>query len=183
MADLSKITLLKQILESAENSIASAKQVLSELNGGKAQKSKNLKEKAQNLQTDPEGKVVEGIFNGENMIGPDGQTYPVQPNYASKSKLVPGDTLKLTISDDGSFLFKQINLIDRKRVVGTLVGEGDTFKVMASGKTYNVLLASVTYFKGKPNDEVTLVIPEKGPSDWGALENVIIKPGTKEEDN
>ena len=32
------------------------------------------------------------------MIGPDGKNYPVPANYASKSKLIEGDILKLTIT-------------------------------------------------------------------------------------
>ncbi|MEJ0073033.1 MAG: hypothetical protein WDN27_03050 [Candidatus Saccharibacteria bacterium] len=45
-------------------------------------------------------------------------------NYASKSKLVQGDILKLTIADDGAFLYKQIGPIARKQVVGALKLEG-----------------------------------------------------------
>ena len=45
------------------------------------------------------GRVIEGVFDGENMIGPDGKQYSVPANYASKSKLVEGDILKMKISD------------------------------------------------------------------------------------
>jgi hypothetical protein len=38
-----------------------------------------------------------------------------------------------------------------------------------------VLLASVTYFKVEPGDEVTLVVPRDIDSDWGSIENVIQK--------
>lgn len=51
------------------------------------------------------------------MIGPDGKTYPVPANYASKSKLVEGDTLKLTIATNGSFIYKQIGPIERKKLI------------------------------------------------------------------
>ena len=59
------------------------------------------------------GKVIEGVFDGQNMVGSDGKTYPVPANYASKSKLVQGDILKLTIAEDGAFLYKQIGPIPR----------------------------------------------------------------------
>jgi len=29
------------------------------------------------------GKVIEGVFDGQNMVGSDGKTYPVPANYAS----------------------------------------------------------------------------------------------------
>jgi len=182
MKDESRLTLLKQVVESAENSIISAKQIIAEMNGEKVKIPKRLKEKAKNLSVDEENRIVEGIFDGELMICPDGKKYPVQSNYASKSKLVPGDTLKLTILEDGTFIFKQINLIDRKRIIGTLVEDGENYKVIANGKAYNVITASVTYFKGKLNDEVTLIIPEKEDSDWGVIENIIINPLNNKKD-
>ena len=44
------------------------------------------------------------------MIGPKDKIFPVPANYASKSKLVEGDRLKLTILPNGSFVYKQISL-------------------------------------------------------------------------
>jgi hypothetical protein len=105
------------------------------------------------------------------MVGSDAKTYPVPANYASKSKLVQGDILKLTIADDGSFLYKQIGPIPRKQVVGTLRLEGGHYFVDVAGKQYRVLLASVTYFKAKPNDQVSVNVPEDDSNaEWAALE-------------
>jgi hypothetical protein len=110
------------------------------------------------------------------MIGPDKKQYPVPANYASKSKLVEGDVLKLTISDDGSFIYKQIGPIERKKMLGVLlVDEKGDFKVLAEGKPYKVLLASLTYFKAEAGDEVTIVVPQGQETDWAAVENVIKK--------
>src|SRR5690349_18112862 len=52
-------------------------------------------------QTAGGDQIIEGVFTGEKMIGPDGQEYSVPPNYASKSKLVEGDHMKLTITGQG----------------------------------------------------------------------------------
>jgi hypothetical protein len=136
----------------------------------------NYAAKAGTLTMSEGGKVIEGVFDGQNMIGPDKKQYPVPANYASKSKLVEGDVLKLTISDDGSFIYKQIGPVDRKKLLGILIvdDKGD-FRVMAEGKPYKILLASLTYFKSEPGDEVTIVIPEAHDSDWAAVENVIKK--------
>lgn len=121
--------------------------------------------------------IVEGTFNGEKMIGPDGKEYAVPPNYASKSKLVEGDTLKLTIRHDGSFLYKQIGPIARKRIMGILEFDSDTQKwhVAVEGTHYKILTASVTFYKANPGDEVIILVPENCPSNWGAVENVIKK--------
>jgi hypothetical protein len=116
------------------------------------------------------GKIVEGVFDGQNMVGSDAKTYPVPANYASKSKLVQGDILKLTIAEDGAFLYKQIGPIPRKQIVGMLTQKDGHYVVTVGDKEYRVLLASVTYFKAKPGDQVSINVPEDGNAEWAALE-------------
>jgi hypothetical protein len=121
------------------------------------------------------GRVVEGVFNGQHMVGADGKIYSVPPNYASKSKLVEGDLLKLTISNTGSFIYKQIGPIERRRIVGQLGYDHTTgeYFVTADDKRWSVIKASVTYFKGEAGDEAVLLVPMDAPSRWGAVENII----------
>jgi hypothetical protein len=84
--------------------------------------------------------------------------------------------LKLTITEDGSFIYKQIGPIERKRLIGLVSQDSDgNYFVAAEGKAYKVLLASITYFKVEPGDEVTLVAPRDMDSDWAAIENVLQK--------
>lgn len=177
MAKISKIALLQEMLESAESSLRSAKLLLVDLGGSKTDLNEKYKKSAADLSTSdsPEGKIVEGVFDGQSMIGPDKRTYPVPANYASKSKLVPGDVLKLTILDDGTFIYKQIGPTERKKIVGILTQEDGQFKVITQGKAYQVLLASVTYFRAEIGDRITLIVPELEDSDWGAIENVLPK--------
>lgn len=121
-----------------------------------------------------EQRTIEGVFDGENMIGPDGKQYSVPANYASKSKLVEGDILKLTITGNGTFVYKQIGPIERARVVGVLersaTGE---YLALADGKRWRLLTASVTYYKGEPGDEVVILVPKNGESKWAAAENIV----------
>ncbi len=120
---------------------------------------------------DNTGKIIEGVFDGQNMVGSDGKTYPVPANYASKSKLVQGDILKLTIADDGAFLYKQIGPIARKQLVGTLKLENGHYFVEINDRRLRVLLASVTYFKAKSGDQVSVNLPEDDSTcEWAALE-------------
>jgi len=178
MDKISNLALVAQMIDAAEKNIQSAKQMLKEMMGGPATKANltALSEKAQVFTVSEGGKVIEGMFDGQNMIGPDKKQYPVPANYASKSKLVEGDVLKLTIADDGSFIYKQIGPIERKKMLGILlVDENGGFKVLAEGKPYKVLLASLTYFKAEAGDEVTIVVPQASASEWAAVENVIKK--------
>ncbi|MFH1225809.1 MAG: hypothetical protein V1684_00780 [bacterium] len=134
----------------------------------------------ENEEEDPpagggEERIIEGVFDGQNMVGPDGKQYSVPANYASKSKLVEGDILKLTITPRGSFIYKQIEPIERKRLMGTLNENEATgeFSVITEEGKWKVLTASVTYFKGGAGDEVVILIPQKGQSKWAAVENII----------
>lgn len=170
-----QIENLKRYIASAEESLEAAKKALSELTGQEYSSTgpKTDKSKFANLRVLESGTVIEGIFDGENMVGPEEKVYPVPANYASKSKLIEGDKLKLTIAEDGSFIFKQIGPIERKKIVGVLNFENNAYHVLAEGKSYNVLYASVSYFKAKPGDRVTIVTPGHGESKWAALENII----------
>jgi len=180
--DNKNLDIVRHLLESAEAQIRSAKQLLAEdSRKQKKLKSVDLTKKAAELNVISEGKVIEGVFDGEMMIGPDKKRYPVPANYASKSKFVPGDILKLTIEKDGSFVYKQIKPIERKRLVGSLLYEDDQYKVLAGGKTYKVLLASVTYFKLKPGDTVTIAIPAHEESEWAAIESAAIGSDTEKD--
>lgn len=179
MSNLSKIALVREMIDSAEASLRTAKQLLNEFAGGAGTASlkSSYARTASGLGSavTQAGKIVEGVFDGQNMIGPDARTYPIPANYASKSKLIPGDVLKLTITDEGSFVYKQIGPIDRKRVVGPLTYENGQYKVIAGGRAYKILLASVTFYRAEPGDQVVLMVPEAGDAEWGAVDNVIPK--------
>ena len=159
-----QVKRLRALIQEAETSLAAATELLVSLVGDDERMAPVARE-------DTLGKVIEGVFDGQNMVGSDGKTYPVPANYASKSKLVQGDILKLTIAEDGAFLYKQIGPIPRKQIVGTLVLEGGHYFVEAAGKKLRVLLASVTYFKAKPGDQVSVNVPEDdSAAEWAALE-------------
>src|SRR5579871_5360830 len=135
MADVpeKQIKRLRALIAEAETSLAAARELLVSLVGEDPVLVDKVKDKAL-------GKVIEGVFDGQNMVGSDGKTYPVPANYASKSKLVQGDILKLTIADDGAFLYKQIGPIPRKQVVGVLQQKDGHYFVDVDSKQYQVLL-------------------------------------------
>ena len=174
MANRNQIVLLKQMIQRAEKQMETAKKMLAKLEAGEDIGLSLGKSRAPAAPVE-DGEVVEGVFDGVNMIGSDGRSYTVPANYASKSKLLEGDLLKLTILADGTFLYKQIGPIERKRVRGTLMQDDDTgeYSVMAQGNTYKVLSASVTYYKGEVGDEVIILVPSDKQSHWAAVENII----------
>lgn len=166
MADVpdKQVKRLRSLISEAETSLAAAKELILSLLGDDVEATTAVVE--ENI-----GKIIEGVFDGQNMVGSDGKTYPVPANYASKSKLVQGDILKLTIADDGSFLYKQIGPIPRKQLVGALELQDGHYYVKVGERKYRVLLASVTYFKAKPGDQVSVNVPQDDKdTEWAALE-------------
>lgn len=169
------------MIESAESSLKAARSLMEKLIPNHVSEKSYEGDLAESQEGDLQ--IVEGIFDGQNMIGPNGKIFPVPANYASKSKLLEGDKLKLTVMPNGSFLYKQIEPIARKHIKGSLVKEDGQFKIVTATKTYRVLLASVTYYKANVGDEVSIIVPEDEGSTWATIEAVIpgISGGTHSE--
>ncbi|MCL2085612.1 hypothetical protein FWH09_01610 [Candidatus Saccharibacteria bacterium] len=172
MAELpdKQIKRLRSLLQDAETNLAAAREMLmSVLGEGGLVIAEN---KAHKSSEPIDGKVIEGFFDGQQMIGQDdGKVYPVPANYASKSKLVEGDIMKLTIDENGKMLYKQIGPVPRKQLIGTLVYHDGKYFVEASGKEYMILLASVTYFRINVGQQVAIFVPESNEeAGWAAVE-------------
>ncbi|HNZ86615.1 MAG TPA: hypothetical protein PLD95_03295 [bacterium] len=169
---------LREIIAQIELQINKAKAIFNEFGFEAPNYSSDFLSKAKSLGSETmqgNTKIIEGVFDGTQMIGPDGKRYSIPANYCSKSKLVEGDILKLTIKSDGSFVYKQIAPIERKRIKGILSKDIITgeFTIMAEGRQYKVIKASVTYFRGEDGDEVIALVPKDGESVYCAVENII----------
>ena len=175
-----QLDIVREILENTQASIRKALELLKEQDVDNESLISSLRQiQAASSGTAPRaedhGRVIEGVFNGEKMIGSDGQEFNIPANYASKSKLVEGDLLKLTIAGDGSFIYKQIGPIDRQQLVGMLVKNESTgdWYAMSDGKRWRLLTAAVTYFHGQPGDEAVIQVPINSKSTWAAVSNII----------
>jgi len=152
--------LIIQALNAAETNIRLAKTLLSETRAAAPK---------------PSSKDVPGItgtFDGENMIAEDGKKYPVNPNYASKSVLVYGDTLK-RIEEDGQERFKQIARVKRQKVEGILAKKNGKWVAVTADGSYLVSPVAVGFHKGEEGDEVVVVLPVDNKNmPYAALESV-----------
>jgi len=175
----SKAVLIRKILKNIQQNSDQLSQLLSQFLTKEEEERISLGQLADEADGEDDkiiagSRIIEGVFTGEYMIGPDGKQYSVPANYASKSKLVEGDILKLTITDNGTFVYKQISPMDRKRLTGKLKKiEDRSFMVIVDDKKWRVLNASVTYYKGEPGDEVIILVPRSEKSQWAAVENII----------
>jgi hypothetical protein len=173
------LEVIKEILENTKSNIQKALDLISNEKVDSADLLASLnKVKEATIGNNSSERIIEGVFNGEVMVGSDGKQYNVPANYASKSKLVEGDILKLTITKDGSFIYKQIGPIEREKLIATLAQDevtGDWYAIIENNKKWKLLTASVTYFQGSPGDEVVILVPKGSKSQWAAVENIIRK--------
>lgn len=165
--DEKQIKRLRNLIKEAEMNLLAAKELLVSLVGD----GEELSHTAPRSEPADGETVVEGVFDGQSMIGYNSKIYPVQANYASKSHLVQGDVLKLTIVDGGKFLFKQIGPVARKQLIATISQRDGNYYAQAESREYKILLASVTHFKLSVGSQATIVVPEDNPeAEWAAVE-------------
>lgn len=162
-----QLKTLKKLIETAEANLAGARQLLTEIAGDSDDEASAIAPVASGER------VIEGYFNGEKMVDGEGKLWTVQANYASKSKLVQGDGLKLTIGENGTFTYKQIDRVPRRKLIGTLSLKNGQYYVEAQAHDYRVLFPSVTYYKIEPGDQVTIILPEEGLADWAAIDEIL----------
>ncbi|MFH1426922.1 MAG: hypothetical protein ABIG60_00085, partial [Patescibacteria group bacterium] len=81
----SKIVIIKKLVENIKENNEQLGRLLSNLVSDEEEERINigqLGEKEEGEEEDLEGsKIIEGVFDGENMIGPDGKQYSVPANY------------------------------------------------------------------------------------------------------
>ena len=179
MPNKDQLKILKQIIQTTQKNFESALRLIDEMTGDANKKDKSIQSSSGDFLDSQETsgqqeEVVEGVFDGQAMVGSDGKKYPVPENYASKSKMVQGDILKLTITSYGQYVYKQISPKERINLRGVL--EQDTenrqFSVKVGERQYKVLTASVTYYDGKSGDQAVIIVPQDQESAWAAVEDI-----------
>lgn len=183
MSSAKKIESILNLIEISESNLRTAKSMLMQLSQEKGLKVSTPTEIRQstpvrNTEEHSALEVVEGYFDGENMIGDNGKIYLVPQNYASKTQLVVGDRMKWILTSERE-IFKLIQPVARERVIGTFAIEGDTFLVLVDKfpNPVKILKASGTYAMKQlglqPGDEVAIYVPKDATPTWGAFINVV----------
>ncbi len=173
-----KIKAIRDFIISAESSIKNAKKILKDLleeNNIDLNSEIKLDTKWLNSYNSWDSKIIEWVFSWEEMLWSDKNKYPVPVNYASKSKLVQWDKLKLTILNNWKMLYKQIAPIEREIKVWLLTQDKWKYQVIAEWVHYSVLTAAVTHFKAEIWDSISVIVPKGKEATFAAIEAVIPK--------
>lgn len=117
-----------------------------------------------------------GVFKGEYIVTDNGLRYPIQQNYASKSKLVEGDVMALKITDDGQFIYKLTKPVQRRRLMAEVVVDDETGEMKAATQLekFKMLSSSISYYKIVPGKKLIIAVPMNiGEEVICAIEGVI----------
>ena len=118
-----------------------------------------------------ENDEVNGYFDGQSMVGNDGDLYPIPPNYSSKCNLVYGDELSMINADNGCQMFKQVKQAKRSRFIAEIIIDGGGDKVADhDDKTYRILNSCISFWKLKDGDRVAIVTSKNYDSEWCSVE-------------
>lgn len=175
----------KNLISQLENNIQELKNALAAPKKVSISKLKKDLHKIKSLATDLGIKIstneILWLYDGYNFVWQDGQNYSVPLNYASKSKLVPWDTLKLTIMEDWELRYKLINPASRKKTKAILNKNDDGRWIWTTkdNKSYILNLAAVTFYKWRPWDQATIIINPELDMQFAAVE-IITKSNIKD---
>jgi hypothetical protein len=175
-----KITQILNLIEIANSNLQNARNLLSEIatDSGIKISSESKTPGITSSDEDNALEVVEGYFDGENMIGDNGQIYIVPPNYASKTQLVIGDRMKWILTKERE-IYKLILAAPRERVTGTFAIEGENYVVLVDKypNPIKILKASATYAMKNlglsQGDDVAITVPKDTTPTWGAFTTVL----------
>ncbi len=162
---------LKKSIDTAENALSAAQKWIDKIEG------KDFSDEALKRAKQPndaaEQSVFYGVFNGKQMETETGKVFPVPANYASKSKLIEGDSLKMTLLPSGEMIYKHIDVAERELMQGTLVLDKDAYKVLCNDRLIQVPYASITFFRAQVGDSIVVIAPKDESKTWGAIESVV----------
>ena len=125
--------------------------------------------------SDEDNKIIEWVFTWEQMLWSNDKNYPIPVNYASKSKMVQWDKLKLIINWAWKMTYKQIEPIEREIKTGLVTKDQWKFQVVCDWNTYDLLTAAITHFKVELWDSISVLLPKGKQASFAAIEAVIPK--------
>lgn len=171
-----QLKALRDLIYTAESSIKSAKKIMQWLLWEKQHSNEfDIYGSGLSAYSSGDEKIIEWVFTGDAMLGPDGNTYPVPHNYASKSLLVQWSKLKAIIDQQGNIKYKIIEEMPFETSIGIITKNGEKYEITTDKKTYRVLMAAITFHKCEIGDTVSIRTPKWKDATYAVIETVIPK--------
>lgn len=170
-----QIKALRDLIQSAESSIRSAKKMLDTITWETNHDEFPIDTAGLNSYQSGDEKIVEWVFTGDSMLGPDGAVYPVPQNYSSKSLLVQWSRLKATIDNNDGIKYKIIEEIPFDTSLGIVTKNWEKYEITTDTKTYRVLMAAITFHKCSIGDTVSIRTPKWKDGTYAVIESIIPK--------
>ncbi len=171
------ISAIGGLLENIENDIRRVRILLQRIQDGSYKTDidenelKQISSSLLSYENPGQGQIVEWVYDWLYMLGSDNKKYPVPLNYASKSKLISWDILKLTILPNWKLMYKLIQPAPRTYIKATLSKTDNEFlAIWDNWKTYKLNPAAVTYFDLKIGDEMSIIINSEWKGEYAAIE-------------
>lgn len=175
MATKKELKAIHDAIISAENSIKTAKTLLKSLLWENTKSIFEVSDDSLSSYNNGELTIIEWVFTGENMLWPEWKIYPVPHNYASKSQLVQWSKLKAIIQPNWKITYKIIEEIPFETKIWIITKNWEKFQITTQDKTYNVLVAAITFHKCNIGDTVNIRIPKGKEATYATIENIIPK--------
>ena len=116
---------------------------------------------------------VEGVYDGQYLLGEDGKKYEVPANYAAKSRLVYGDKLKM-IEEVGKTLFKQLEKVERKKLEGVLSKKEGKWYVLTNEGTFKISDVAAEFNNAALNEKAVVIVPAGNvTAEFAALDRIV----------
>lgn len=76
---------------------------------------------------------------------------------------------------NGKINYKIIEEIEYETKIGVVTKAGEKYQITTDSKTYNVLMAAITFHKCNIGDTVNIRIPKGKEATYAVIENIIPK--------
>lgn len=86
-----------------------------------------------------------------------------------------GSRLKAIIHPHGKITYKIIEEIPYETMLGIITKSGEKYQITTDSKTYNVLMAAITFHKCSLGDTVSIRIPKGKTATFAVIENLVPK--------
>jgi hypothetical protein len=114
-------------------------------------------------------------YNGDSIIDDQGVIYPINKNYASKSRLIDGDVLIMRTDSQGGIYYKLSKPVPRKTVIADIKETNGQYIAIYNNKSYKILTAASNFYELYNNCQAMIVISITEDNKWCAIDGKVTK--------